>query len=718
MMKKIILSLLFSFWIVAAFAQTRQVVVSPNGNDNNTGAYRQPYLTLNKAQARVRELIAQGYKGKIEVILRAGTYNLSNTLIFNNQDVGSGVQIEWKGASKENVYITSYADATSWVLSGVVSNQPGGSAGKLYEYNTTGQPFSGFLISPTNSLLYHSIDAGWTPAYDDNTNPANLNTLHFPSGKIPNANLSDIYVSITPRVAYMFNVLKGFSSVNTGTNTAVTSVPASAFMTQIYSYYRTDKTKTAYLHNWIGNITQNTFVFNSTTNRIYLWPSGDISPNAKAYKIPKLVEFIRVEGSSPSNPVKNLSFTNLKFRWANAYYWVDADKGGLHDFHLVDANDAIMKLKNAESCRIQDCVFIDSGASGLRLDGHCRNITVNYCEFKNLGGNGIVVSDIDISLTRRSRNNVITNNSVDNIGWLHQGSSGIAIWQSGYNQVKWNELKNCPANGISICSGRSFHFNANYQTRREVGKAIVRPEVPIVDAWEPIIRFLSSSYNDISYNKLSNITYSGRINDTNGIYISSCGYYNRITFNYIKDCLGPGTWGGIRTDDQTRLATIENNIIRNHAYVGITIKHDNNKYNNNFILDLRSIQKADASILDVFGYLNPAQENYYYSQANRNIIYHLESGKQPALLKEDNAYANWYLELQADYNLYYPNASWVSNQNNADKTLGLDLNSVVTGASIFTDYNNEIYTFPNGSPALALGINPINVSLIGIRPKN
>ena len=61
--------------------------VAPIGNDDNDGSFEAPFKTLFKAQKAVRE-INSNMTGDVVVCLRSGTYQLSNTLSFNNLDGG------------------------------------------------------------------------------------------------------------------------------------------------------------------------------------------------------------------------------------------------------------------------------------------------------------------------------------------------------------------------------------------------------------------------------------------------------------------------------------------------------------------------------------------------------------------------------------------------------------------------------------------------------
>ena len=72
--------------IYAAPAQAADFYVAVNGNDKNPGTFERPFATIFRAQKAVRQNKAQE---KITVFLRGGTYYLTDTLTFTQEDSGT-----------------------------------------------------------------------------------------------------------------------------------------------------------------------------------------------------------------------------------------------------------------------------------------------------------------------------------------------------------------------------------------------------------------------------------------------------------------------------------------------------------------------------------------------------------------------------------------------------------------------------------------------------
>jgi hypothetical protein len=67
----------------------RDYYVSPDGKDAHSGALEEPFQTLDRAQAAVRQHLAEKPGDLVKVVLRAGRYYLAQPLIFTPVDSGA-----------------------------------------------------------------------------------------------------------------------------------------------------------------------------------------------------------------------------------------------------------------------------------------------------------------------------------------------------------------------------------------------------------------------------------------------------------------------------------------------------------------------------------------------------------------------------------------------------------------------------------------------------
>ena len=76
------------FFLIPLFTNAQNFYVALNGNDKNEGSLQHPFVSLYRARDAVRSLHAQGYKKRITVFLRQGTYYIDHTFTLVPQDSG------------------------------------------------------------------------------------------------------------------------------------------------------------------------------------------------------------------------------------------------------------------------------------------------------------------------------------------------------------------------------------------------------------------------------------------------------------------------------------------------------------------------------------------------------------------------------------------------------------------------------------------------------
>ena len=94
--------------------------VATDGSDSNPGTLAAPFATIGKAQTAVRALSKSG-GNPITVIVRGGTYSVSQALSFTSADSGTtNSEIFWQNYPGETPVISGGVQVTNWQLSGGV----------------------------------------------------------------------------------------------------------------------------------------------------------------------------------------------------------------------------------------------------------------------------------------------------------------------------------------------------------------------------------------------------------------------------------------------------------------------------------------------------------------------------------------------------------------------------------------------------------------------
>ncbi|MCX6906491.1 MAG: right-handed parallel beta-helix repeat-containing protein, partial [Verrucomicrobia bacterium] len=90
--------------------------VATNGDDANPGTKAKPFATLERARDAVRESKAQNPKAKLEVFVRAGTYELTKTFKLAAEDSGSEkAPVVYRAYPKEKVLLIGGKRITGFV---------------------------------------------------------------------------------------------------------------------------------------------------------------------------------------------------------------------------------------------------------------------------------------------------------------------------------------------------------------------------------------------------------------------------------------------------------------------------------------------------------------------------------------------------------------------------------------------------------------------------
>ncbi|HKL22102.1 MAG TPA: hypothetical protein VJ904_09865, partial [Tichowtungia sp.] len=81
-----------------------ELFVARSGDDMNPGTKEQPFQTLEKARDTVRGLIADGLREDVTVFIRGGTYELEDTITFDERDSGTAAHsVTYEGYKDERV---------------------------------------------------------------------------------------------------------------------------------------------------------------------------------------------------------------------------------------------------------------------------------------------------------------------------------------------------------------------------------------------------------------------------------------------------------------------------------------------------------------------------------------------------------------------------------------------------------------------------------------
>jgi len=209
-----------------------------------------------------------------------------------------------------------------------------------------------------------------------------------------------------------------------------------------------------------------------------------------------------------------------------------------------------------------------------------------------------------------------------------------------------------------------------------------------------------------------------KLGDGNGIYIRGAGAGNVIRQNYVHHLVAPMKMqAAIRTDGGQRDTLIAENLVYKCTSQGIILKLNNRCENNivadiiapprGYYLSLREGPMTGASI----------KRNIFYSSSTEcKFIDELPPGDGRKTEDRRGRKLARAADADTDHNIYYCAADLDLGEKMLVKQQadGIDMNSLAVDP-LFVDPANGNFAFKQASPAMALGIVPIDVSRIGLQ---
>ena len=683
--------------------------VATDGSDEASGAEVAPFATLERARDAVREL-RQKKVGSITVLVRGGVYPLKKPVVFGLQDSGTAeLAIEYKAYPGEKPVFSSGREISGFKkLTIEPEGLPLKARGKVWVADVQG---SFRTLYDNQGMLPRARSEGFIPLKG-----SGRDRLVFPDGMLKNwPNVEDAEIVVRPHHAWIVNILP-VASVDEEKNVALTSIDSTYVMNPLHFLKMTPNC-------WVENVIEELdepgeWALNTKCNQLYIWPRDDSLPGD--IMAPQLLELIRVEGridkDGPADiPVCNLHFRGLTFKHGERYTLTKDDAGLQHDWDMLDKGNALVRLRGTEGCSIKDCHFLHSGSGAIRVDLHGIGNTISGNHIEHMGGGGILLCGYGPGTKDVNKKNLVSNNHVHDVGEIYWHSPGIMLWQSGENKVANNLIHHTNYTSLIVSGCMTDFFR---KKGRELGRTIRRHEIgslsksPTIDDVRP---FLHSHDNLIEYNEIHHAMQ--KLGDGNAIYIRGAGAGNIIRRNYIHHLVTPMIMQcAMRTDGGQMDTLFAENVIYKCMSQGIMLKL-NTRVENNFVVDV--IAPPRGYYLSVReGPLKGAtiQRNIFYSTGKvEDYINELEAkGKDKSEDRRGRALARS-KDADTDYNIYFAAADPMSGEAMLMKQRadGVDTHSQSVDP-MFVDPKNGNFSFKRDSPALKMGILPIDVSKAGL----
>ena len=545
--------------------------VAPNGNDQGNGSLNNPFKTIQRAQQAIRSYLSSNRapSGGIAVWLRAGTYQLSDTLNFTSADSGTNaecpvVYTAYKGeevhisANKiiDSVYIKK-TDST-WKYWNMV---PASVRNELYQVNLLdavdiggNRIFTSNWDANKSSLFQDNKPVFWM--YQDNVpmtlarypdikdsdrySASSWDTVLKANGtsfKPSNAKLDswdasqEIYIH-SPFSWMNNDFITRVSSVNSGF-ISLASNPGGLGISDPNNGANPDNVRPYYAMNVVSELTQpGEYYFDGSNSTVYFlaYPNnGNYSLSVTPYSYNYALNI---------NNAKNIEFRNIYF------------EGG---------DNAVINIEGCSGIILRNCTVRNGVGQGINVNG--TNITVDYCDIYNLGFAGVTLNGGNRQTLTKS-GNTVSNSHIHNYAMFKMnGNAGVTMVsrQSCGHVIKNNVINYAPQQAIYMGGNEiTIENNEIYDICRLTDDAGaiygardwsfrgIRILNNIIHDFTPTVagRPGAGAYGIYLDDCLSGVTVNGNIvyNGTSAGIMNNGGRDNKIENNVIVNC-----WRGLRT---------------------------------------------------------------------------------------------------------------------------------------------------------------------------
>jgi len=526
----------------------QEYYVAPSGSDDWSGTEPEPtadgddgpFETLDAAQSAVRSTLEEG-PGDVTVYVRDGTYYRSEPLTFSTADSGTGGHdVVWRNYPGERPRIVGGRPLTEWEAVEGREDIYRTDVDEDWTFNALfedGQrsrvarhPADGYsrVTAPDEDdpRAAFAFESGDVPVLED---PSGLQLYIWPGGPDGEWNWHTKIVDVD-EVDYEDQTVRagGLDSYVLGPGTRYFVLNHLELLDEPGEFYR------------------------SPDGEVYYYPRGDISDATVV--APTGTAVFAIEGETPSEPVRNLRFEGLDVE-------VSDRPRQTHIGHL-DESPGSIRLSNAEGITVARCRIRNSAASGVVVEGHAQNVTIESNEVHDIGQHGVQLSG-PTSRDYLNRGNVVSNNHVHHVGQVSGDGHGISLAHSGNNVVSNNRVHHSSRFSIVVASMPRPTTMTGYGHTVEEPQTIDGIEV----SPENVRIFQHARNNVVEYNDLSHANLDSQ--DTGVVYTNTGGRGNVIHGNRLHDSEIPFSFGfGLYLDDTSDGVTASNNLIHDLNHDG------------------------------------------------------------------------------------------------------------------------------------------------------
>jgi hypothetical protein len=441
-------------------AFSRDIYVSPKGNDDNQGTKKSPVQSVQMAKKLAVEILESGKQTEVTVWLGDGIYPVAEPLIFEPLKLDNkNANLVFKAEKNSKPVISGGIQITGWK-----KNVRGLWEAQIPKELPEMSDFRELFVNGKRAIRARFPNDGYLKVKkagaDRRTN------FYYEKGDFPipenvkNTELVLLHDWSISRIA--------LKEINTNDNQLFAVDSIGAKEPAFFNIDNWEPNPRYFLENAPEFLDADfEWVFQPDEKKLLLKLPENINPANLQIVVPFAEGLISIIGKE-NQPVKNIHFEGITFQFSK---WEIPEMGycGVQACHFDPRPDksgwsvvpAAVYSVWAENISFNNCAFKNLGGSGVWFGSGCKNSTVSNSELVDISGNGIMIGEGYDRMVNGAQwwkaapeqvalTNTIENCTVTECGKQFFGAVGIWCGLTAETTIKNNKIFNLPYTGISV----------------------------------------------------------------------------------------------------------------------------------------------------------------------------------------------------------------------------------------------------------------------------
>ena len=508
------------------------LVVSPDGNDNNLGTEASPLKTLEGAKEKLKTIDADC---EITVWFKAGKYEITEEVVFDSSDRKN---VTYRSIPGEEVTFTGSVDFTEWTEGEINGNKAlvtDVDTDEIYFRSLfKGEKRLSVSVWPKEgSFTAKGADIEDALYPEDSTGYFKLHTAFYAKENeiIDFANVQDVNVRI---MHYWCDDILPLRSVDVKTGRIEVRKPAAMTINEDDNYvYENVREAVSQPGEWY---------LDRAEKKLYYIPCDGETADNLVLSAPVTDSFFEINGAS------DLTFSGIKFintDWdfvsGTLNIWPfdktnplldKMDYEGTHPQASYEVPAAVT-VKDSKNINFVNCIFRSISNSAVMFKGSSQDCSIDACYFDEIGGNAVFING-HFTIPATAKNISVTNCEINEYGRIYNHSIGVLVCYASDCVVEKNEIHDGWYTAVSV--GWVWGYGENPTDNIQVKDNLI---YNIGNGW------LSDMGGIYTLGIQPNTVLSGNVIYNVGCYDGSQGY---------------GGWG-IYLDEGSSGILVENNLV-------------------------------------------------------------------------------------------------------------------------------------------------------------